>query len=191
MNSDGNHFSLVCHAVINGAFLPSIGVTQMYVKATVVAGQSWERIRCSATSVTDTTEVISQLAEVVPGDMTCTWNIPLTYTAQAASPCGWPQLCIAVCSIDSNIDTVLGYGWCHVPMSNGRHTCKIHLVRPRHPPPLLSWLGSVECEAPELRDYTWVCRGEFREVVFLETQHGHVNVTMDVLLRGTQYLGLD
>ena len=189
--SDSNRFSLVCHATIDSAVLPNLPSSSAYVKATVVAGPTWERVRCSNTSVTDTAEVMSQLAEVTPGLALYTWNVPVSYTATAPSPSGWPQLCLAVCSIAGNVDTVLGYGWCHLPMSNGRHKQRVKLVRPRHPPPLLSFLGSVEGPAPELRDYTWVARGEFREVVFLETLMGHVEVTMDVLLRNTHLVGLD
>ena len=185
-------FTVVVHGLIEGA--ESLAADMLYCRCTLVKGKDW--ILATAPSGTvgaSTPEIITQMCERLPGPVAkFTWNAPFDFTLTSTNTFGWPQMAIALTTVDnSGKDVVVGYARCHIPAHAGHYTKDLPLIEPIASTPQHKLFGFFSGTRPELRDPSFLCSGEDRIVMTAKMLSGYVRVTFDVVVSGRQALGYD
>ena len=87
----------------------------LYLRVFWVCGSDWE-------VTAGQEEGLSQVAtKSQDREGRIVWNFPLNISLKSTTPCGWPQLVLAVYGPDLlGNDVVRGYGSVHAPLSTGR-----------------------------------------------------------------------
>jgi len=79
-------------------------------------------------------------------------------------------------------DEVVGYGWVHVPMQNGRHSIEVPLFRPKSSSMIQKWLAKLSRTPIELIDSKFVTESEGRAVTRMESE-GVIRVAFDIIIK--------
>jgi hypothetical protein len=184
----GGCFTVVIHGTIVGAEVPDADV--LYCRSRLVRGREWAVVAMGAERV-NTVDVVTQQAEKQPGPTArFTWNAPFEVVLQSTNPFGWPQLALALGTVDSSgKDRIAAYARCHVPMQPGSHALDLPLLAPAYSQPQHQFFGAFAVQ-PELRDPTFLCStSDDRVVLTARPVPGHVRVTFNVMVSGLEELG--
>jgi B9 domain-containing protein 1 len=186
-----NGFTLIVHGMIESAECVDAGL--LYARTQLVKGPDWRITDRSTGEKSGTVDLVTQLAERLPGPVPrFTWNAPFELKLTSTNPSGWPQLALALTTLDPTMkDSVIGYARVHVPLRAGLTTVDLPLMRPEHQTPQFRLFGSLTGTPAELRDLSFLCHSDDRLVVNMVRSPGFVRVRFDVALIGFSALGYD
>lgn len=120
----------------------------------------------------------------------CVWNYPIDVSFKTSKPSGWPQVIFAVWGHNRfGKDMVVGYGATHIPTTSGHHELRIPLFVPASSSKMQSLVGFFTGISPEFINMKFIAEGQNREVVRTDSQ-GYISVSLDILMRGLDTLGL-
>ncbi|CUG92079.1 B9 domain-containing protein, putative [Bodo saltans] len=182
-------FEVTVHGTIEGA--ECLEASMLYARSVLVMGKDWGYAATASGERADHSEVVTQMSERLPGPQAkFSWNAPFAFALKSSNLSGWPQLAIAVSTLQRNgKDSPIGYARCHVPFQRGRKTLDLPLMQPVHSTPQHSLHGSLTGSLPELRDMTFLCSGEDRVVMSAKRLPGYVRVSFDVVITGLEEHG--
>ena len=184
-----NYFVLVVNGTICHAEFPGSG--KLTCNYRFVYGPDWEVVRVTgenASLLSGMTQIAGRAGAHRP---IFTWNFPLEIAFKSTNPYGWPKLVMTVCAAKGKGDfPIVGYGWCHVPVSPGRYQNVIKLFKPRSSSTIQSILASITGKQPELINPATACSGEGREVMRTQSE-GSVLVTFDIITKDMHQFGFE
>lgn len=102
---------------------------------------------------------------------------------KSTNPFGWPKL-IVMLTIPKGKgdDEVVGYGWTHVPMQNGRQSIEIPMFKPKSTSFIQQILAKLSRSPIELIDPKFVTESEGRAVTRMQSE-GKIRVTFDTIIK--------
>ena len=161
----------------------------MAVSFEFVWGKTWNPVTVTGESV-NYHRGQTQIAGRKPGfDPTYTWNFPLSMTFKSSNPFGWPKLVLTLTiPKGKGEDEVVGYGWTHIPLQNGRHTIDVPLFKPKSSSIIQQILAKLSRTPIELIDSKFITESEGRAVTRMVSE-GSIKVQFDVIIKDLEALG--
>jgi len=184
-------FDVIVHGVVESA--ECLESDMLYARTVLVKGADWSFKPVTSGDSPQRSEVITQMSERLPGPSAVfVWNAPFECALRSTNVSGWPQIAVALTTINSNgTDTVVGYARCHVPLHAGRHTLDLPLMQPVFSTPQHALFGALSGVKPELRDLSFLCSTDDRIVMQSRRIPGYVRLTLSVFVVGLEHLGYD
>mmetsp|Transcript_34405 Transcript_34405/g.83234 ORF Transcript_34405/g.83234 Transcript_34405/m.83234 type:complete len:201 (-) Transcript_34405:169-771(-) len=146
-----------------------------------LVGEKW---KCSDGTTSGTTFVAD--TENLTGELKTVWNHPVQVQFEAEGIKGWPKLKIQVNVVDEHERTdVVGYGFCHVPMSPGTHKLEVYFTRPKGDfwsDVASSFVGGY----PKYKDSDSITKSKSLPPAHQVITTGVVNVELSVWIKGVE-----
>eukprot|EP01079_Euglenida_sp_SAG-EU17-18_P000571 gene571-2470_t len=172
-----NHFFVTMQGTIDNATLETQGLC--YLRFRLLKGQDWRVVQLSD-------EVVGAgpvRCGVLQQPQRYAYNFPICASFASTNPHGWPKLVVGVHQQGAGGDKgdpAVGSGWCHLPMSSGRHQIEMPLFVPELAPGRQSVLGKMQGHQPQFRDLSWIAQPLGREVTRVKPVNGTVRLTINV-----------